>query len=308
MELLKDLNPRYDDAQTRADYFREQPGDEREPQEFRRVENAEVKAVNDDEKSIVYVITSPAVDRYGEIVDPNGLDLKNFRRSKRTVFWNHDYNRVIGRSMWEKRDGDNWLGKVQFAADATDFAADIWRLAKGGFVGMTSIGFIPKAWEWKKLSDMKEEAFKVPNAKDADKDAEHLIHRKAEMVEYSVVGIGANPDAVELQKMLGVVRSPEMQNRLALAVQEKRVCELEDCRSKMETTLEETLEAMNLRLTESEATKDALLLEIGELKEKLNKLHATSVEMTARKLSPDEIAHLVNTAVGGVISRYKGKV
>jgi len=305
MELLKDLYPKIDDAQTRAEYFRTE---EPETQEFRRVEDAEVRAINEGEKSIVYTLTSPAIDRYGEIVDPNGLDLKNFRRSKRTVFWNHDYNRPIGRSMWEKRDGDNWIGKVQFAADQTDFAGDIWRLAKDGFIGMTSIGFIPKTWEWKKLSDMKEEAFTVPNAKESDKDSEHLIHRKAELVEWSVVGIGANPDAVELQKMLGVIESPELRNRLITAQQEKRVCELEDCRTKMEAQLHETVEGLNTRLTESEATKDALLLEVGELKETLNKLQAQSVEMTARKISPDEIARLVEKAVGGVISRKKGKV
>lgn len=157
---------------------------------------AEVKSINPAERVIAYVITTSDIDRYGEIVDPCGLDLANFRSSKRTVFWNHDYNVPVGKSLWERLEGEKWIAGVQFAADSSARAEEIWNLASRGYIGMASIGFIPRRSETISLAELKD---LHPSNRSLYPPAMPVtVWREAELLEFSLVGIAANPSAAEL--------------------------------------------------------------------------------------------------------------
>lgn len=176
--------------------------------------NEKAESVNEAKKEIVYVITSSAVDRYKEITDPNGCEKEAYDKAKKTVFFNHNYNLVVGRSLWEKQQDEKWIASLSFA-DSTDFAKDMWNLAKDGFVGMTSIGFIPKALEINALEEITD--LKVTNRSEYDPKTEIWVWRKWELLEWSLVGVGANPDAYEISKVLqkGIVKSDEVKNYLS---------------------------------------------------------------------------------------------
>jgi len=66
--------------------------------EYRAISVKEINS-NETDNTKVYVVSDSSIDRYDEIVDPNGLDWSEFDKSKKTVFFNHDYNFVIGRSQ-----------------------------------------------------------------------------------------------------------------------------------------------------------------------------------------------------------------
>jgi hypothetical protein len=298
--LLRDLYPQEASREEVLSQLKGEAG-EIEGGPLRTYEPAQMEAVNETEKSIVYTITSSSIDRYKEIVDPHGLDLTNFRRSKRTVFWNHDTDRPIGRSMWEKKKGETWIAKVEFADGVTDFATDIWKLAKSGFIGMTSIGFQPKSFEWRALKDVKD--LNPPNVKDFDKEMNLLIWRKSELLEYSVVGIGANPDAVQLEKAMSLV-SGEMRHKLAEAVQEYRLCSLEDCKKDMETKMGEALEALKMGAVDQKLIAD-LLKRLEQVENIVTKPEPIPVEKAANySVSQADVERILR----GAISRAKGKV
>ena len=64
----------------------------------------EVKAVNEEEREVLHLISTKARDRAGDIVNPKGLDLKNFKKNP-VVLVNHDYRveSIIGKAVVVER-------------------------------------------------------------------------------------------------------------------------------------------------------------------------------------------------------------
>lgn len=117
------------------------------------------------------IVSTNTKDRHGEILDIKGLDTKKYSG---VVFVNHNYESLpVGKSLGLKKTADGKLiSKTQFAVDEYDVAGTVYKLVKGGYMPDVSIGFIPKEF-------------------DPDTDT----WTKSEMIEYSHVGIGANPEA-----------------------------------------------------------------------------------------------------------------
>jgi len=132
-----------------------------------------------DERALTVVITTRTVDRDGEVIDPKGAELSNYEKNP-VVLWAHDYKSPpIGRCLWLRQTKDNIKAKVQFAE--TQFADEIYRLYKDGYLRAWSIGFIPKEWE--------------------DGDGEKTpkrTYKKWELLEFSAVPVPANPEALTL--------------------------------------------------------------------------------------------------------------
>lgn len=173
--------------------------------------NADEKDSKPNENEKTYVITDSSIDRVDEIVDPKGLGKKEFDASKKTVFFNHNYNLPVGKSISEKRQDETWLATLKFS-EATQTSKDVRNLAFDGILGMTSIGFIPKALEITALEDIKD--LNPSNREKYDKKSKIWIWRKSELLEWSIVGVGANRNANEVGKMLakGTIKSDEIKN------------------------------------------------------------------------------------------------
>lgn len=137
-------------------------------------------ASDNDAGSFKFIISTADVDRQGESVDQAGWDL-SFYKSNPIVLWGHDYSSLpIGvTTSIEVKDG-KLIAEGKFApADANPFAQQVRKLYDLGMVRATSVGFIPKEFDQKKAG----------------------VITKAELLEYSIVPVPANPYAITMNQV-----------------------------------------------------------------------------------------------------------
>lgn len=269
-----------------------------------------LKSVNVEERSIVHIITDSTIDRSQEIVDPKGVDKRNYEKNP-VVLFGHNYRAVgdqipiIGRAAWVKHEGEALIAKTIFS-DATQLARDAWALAKEGLMPATSIGFIPTGIELAALEDVKD--LSPSNRADYDPKAQVFIHRKWELLEYSLVPIPANPNAVErhaLAKALDLTESDEVRGMLKAALDEKRLCELEECREKMPDFAGMIEQLKN----ETDARVKELLAEIEELKSKqVEPIQPSTAGTVGVALTGEAAKATIRDAIAGAVSRKFGRV
>jgi len=141
-----------------------------------------------DTRTVVAVISTDTVDRDGEVVLPRGLRKKAFQGNP-VVFTNHDYFSLpIGKALWVKAEPRRVLAKYQIS-DKTPEARDVWALLRDGILQAHSIGFISHG----ATPPTPEEIATRPDWAGA-----RLVHRDWELLEFSVVGVPANPEALAL--------------------------------------------------------------------------------------------------------------
>ncbi len=165
-----------------------------------KVFTSEIKAFDEKNGTMVASISTDTVDRMGEVLDPKGVDLTNYKKNP-VVLWAHDYSvPPIAKALWVKRDGNSGvISKMEFAKTA--FAQEIFQLYVGGFMKAFSVGFIPKDY-----------------VEGDGKKSPRLTFTQWEMLEYSAVPVPANPDALALAIKKGYKISPETQKFLDSAV------------------------------------------------------------------------------------------
>jgi HK97 family phage major capsid protein/HK97 family phage prohead protease len=184
------------------------------------------------------VVSSASLDRHGEIIDIDGIDTKRYMKNP-VVQWAHDYDKPpIGKAVKLWKDGKKLMARMKFAIAENPFAKTIYELVKGGFLNAVSIGFIPL--------EMEENTF-----------------TKSEMIEFSVVPVPANPEALITAKKLGIDTS--FLNAYNLPMNKKVVKKDEEVEETptapvAETEVEETPEAEEAPETpeapEAEESKD----------------------------------------------------
>jgi HK97 family phage major capsid protein/HK97 family phage prohead protease len=133
---------------------------------------------------LTFVLSDATKDRMGDVIDPKGWVLDNFRSNPMALF-NHNSGFPIGH--WEdvKVQGGRLIGKLKLAARGTsDRIDEIISLVEQGILRAVSVGFAPI--ERKPLDDG------------------GIRFTKQELLETSLVSIPANPAAVQLAKSLHV--------------------------------------------------------------------------------------------------------
>lgn len=165
----------------------------------------EVRSVNEEKRTVDYVMSDDSVDSYGEIVEQKWR-LDRFRRAPIILF---AHNRAqggswlggtisqresfpIGRAIPKtlkvqtrkdadgKRVGKELVGTVEFAPrEVNEFADDVFRQIVAGFMPCGSVGFYPH--------DVRRETHD---------DVERYILSDNELFEFSPCPIGANANAV----------------------------------------------------------------------------------------------------------------
>jgi HK97 family phage prohead protease len=155
-------------------------------------------------RTVVAIISTDAVDRDGEVVLPQGMRRKAFQGNP-VVFTNHDYFSLpIGKALWVKAEPRRVLAKYQ-VSDKTPEAREVWDLLRDGVLQAHSIGFVSHTAS----APTAEEISARP-----DWSTARLVHRDWELLEFSVVGVPANPEALSLAvskgyrgKLLGSIGS-----------------------------------------------------------------------------------------------------
>ncbi len=199
------------------------------------LEGSYIKAAGKDENGeeiFKIVISTNQTDRYGEIVEQEGIDITNYLKNP-IVLWGHDYYLPpIGKTL--KLIQQKRKTTAYFVFAPTQFAQEIKSLVKGGFVNMSSIGFIS-----------------------TDFDRDNGVHRTSELLEYSLVDVPANPGA-EMQRTLFAKGIKELECKEV----EKYVCKRGDSGCKIYSKVMEELK----RLRELREETDAVEENIGEEK------------------------------------------
>ena len=145
--------------------------------------DSEVKVV-EGERALNVTISTNAVDRSGDIVEPNGGKFVNFKKNP-VVLMAHDYSGLpIGKASDLKKTENGITAKVIFPEEGTYPLADtVYNMYKQKFMRAWSIGFIPT-----KSEEIKDEEGK--------KNITGYRFLNWELLEFSACSVPANPEAL----------------------------------------------------------------------------------------------------------------
>ncbi|MGE0117661.1 MAG: hypothetical protein AB7S71_01425 [Dongiaceae bacterium] len=140
-------------------------------------------------REIEVIASDRTVDRMGDILEPEGVRLENFRRNP-IVLAQHDSDQPVARAGWIGIVGAKIMAKVVFPPEGTSERSDEYlRLCKTGVISAVSVGFLP----------LKVEPIKGTFG---------LRFIAWELLELSLVSVPANPSAVVTAKSAGDSRAP----------------------------------------------------------------------------------------------------
>lgn len=155
---------------------------------------AEVKAA-EEPRTLNFVISSAKVDRSNDTISQDGWSLDAYRKNP-VVLWSHDPSMPIGRAVEIGVAGGKLRSKTEFVpADNPEFgklADGLYQMYKGGFLSATSVGFLPLEY-----------AFADDPARKGGID-----FKTAELMEYSLVSVPANSEALIEGKAAGIDVAP----------------------------------------------------------------------------------------------------
>jgi hypothetical protein len=172
---------------------------------------------NDDSSPLVFTITTDAVDRDRDIVDPSGILVENFKTNP-VMQWAHNYDEFpVGKSvsMWGQKiktvkDGkqveqNGIKAAVVFQPDSNyheSYAgirgSMVRRMYLTGFLNAVSIGFDPRKWEAIEEKDFESLLKTNPDIMDLFDEMVGMGTKFTswEMLEFSAVPVPANPQAL----------------------------------------------------------------------------------------------------------------
>lgn len=164
----------------------------------RRGYDAKVDDADDKTRTVVSVISTDGPDSYRSVFLPQGAELERYRKNP-VVLLQHgggpfggdvEAALPIGRNLWIKRSGNKLLAKTQFTDEETNpLGAKVYRLLAGEFMRGFSIGARPLEESPPTRAELKER-------EDWAAARVSVVYRRWELVEYSVVDVPSNPDAV----------------------------------------------------------------------------------------------------------------
>ncbi|NWG72719.1 MAG: HK97 family phage prohead protease [Parvularculaceae bacterium] len=163
-----------------------------------------VLALDEEARTVRHVVSTARMDRNNRIVEPAGWSLTNFREAPR-VLANHDYTieAVIGRAIDTKVEGNALVSTTQFDTEGLGNVA--FRLVQSGLVNSWSVGWISlKSHRFGEVEDCAVCASALKKVE----WGRHFV--KQDLLEYSLVAIPANPDAVMGLQTAGLVRGDEV--------------------------------------------------------------------------------------------------
>src|SRR5574341_201504 len=155
----------------------------------------EVKAVEGDERALRIRITTAAVDRDGDTISPTGWKLTNYRKNP-VVLYGHDYRGLpIARNTKIEPDEGGIVGTPHFVEpEIYPLAETVLQMLKRRYLNAASVGFLP--YEWTRSED------------DARKPRQGVDFSKQELLEYSIVPVPSNPEALVEARSVGIDITP----------------------------------------------------------------------------------------------------
>jgi len=143
---------------------------------------ASFRAIDDapEGRVIEAVVSTPAVDRMNDSIDVNGWELDNFKANPVVLFGHDSSAPPIARALNTWVDGNQLRSRARFFDESENPMSELTlRLIRAGGLNATSVGFIPKVWQWTE-----------------DRGGIGIDFISQELMEWSVVPIPANPEAL----------------------------------------------------------------------------------------------------------------
>lgn len=135
------------------------------------------------EDALDFILSDETKDRYGDVIQASGWDLKDFKKNPIALF-NHSSNFPIGFWTNVRVEGKRLIGRLQLAAKGTsDRIDEIISLVEQGILRAVSVGF-------------------QPVERELMKDNSGFLFKKQTLLETSLVSVPANPSAVQLARSL----------------------------------------------------------------------------------------------------------
>ena len=163
----------------------------------------EIKRVDPESRMVTHLISDASIDRVGDMIEPLGWDLANYLKSP-VVLADHSYEvkNIIGKATEVTKTKAGLFATTQFYDIGAGAAA--YHLVADGFAKAWSVGFKPvmahSVSEGSKAGCKScEKARAAQVAKAGDDDAIYIRGRhftEQELLEYSLVAVPANPNAV----------------------------------------------------------------------------------------------------------------
>lgn len=146
------------------------------------------KTVAGDGSGLDFVLSDGTLDRFGDIIEPDGWELKAFRKNPIALF-GHIASFPIGTWSNLRIEAGKLIGRLNLAARGTSQRLDeMISLVEQGILRAVSVGFRPLEFE----------------PIDEDRPYAGQRYLKQELLETSLVSVPANPAALALAKSLHV--------------------------------------------------------------------------------------------------------
>jgi phage head maturation protease len=174
--------------------------------------------VDEGKREVVSIINTGAIDRDHEVVQPKGMKKKDFQGNP-VVWKNHNYladpNAMpVGVSRWIKSStnasGEDVVIAKTYFTDKTQDGLDTFNLIQDGVLKAFSIGY-------SELRASKPSTAEI-NVRPELKNCKKIV-REWNLLEYSVVGIASNPEALALAiskgykgRIIDILKSAEEEN------------------------------------------------------------------------------------------------
>jgi len=156
--------------------------------------NVEVKGIDDKARTVTFVASTEAVDRYGDSIKLDGWRLDRFKANPVILFGHDSHTLPIGKAVDIGVKGDALVVKIQFAsAEANPAAENVFRLIEEGCLNAVSVGFMCISWQ-------------LVDDQESGRWGYDIL--EAELLEISVVPIPAHPDALIQASFKGLDISP----------------------------------------------------------------------------------------------------
>lgn len=157
---------------------------------------AEAKAASDAERTIDFVISTDSVDRMGDTIAVDGWKLANYRKNP-VVLWSHDPRMIpIAKASNIRVEDGKLKARAEFAGREISGLADaVYRAIKAGFLNAVSVGFAPIKYAFS----------------EADGRTWGIDFLEQELLEFSVVGIPANAEALVEARSAGEFDTKEFE-------------------------------------------------------------------------------------------------
>ena len=150
-----------------------------------------------------FVISDESVDRYGTVIKADGWNLSNYEKNGIVAYqhntFSDDPDMIVGKGRAWVENG-LLMGEVELEPEGDNPIAD--KLAKKlafGSINATSVGFNPMEWSY--------------GDKSRGEDPKTLYFRKQDLLEWSIVNIPANANAVQQKSLDEFVKMASEENR-----------------------------------------------------------------------------------------------